>query len=177
MTDLISEAGQLMLVPATNTHMKYELSHDYAALYHALDVAAPPYWPPDLNDDDSFRHFQNLLETTPEAAIWGAHYVVLREGDGQRTLVGNGGYVAPPDANGVIEIGYSILAPFRRRGHASGMCKILISQAFANPRVSKVIAHTLPDLVASIGVLKKAGFKRESEADGIVRFVLARPVI
>ena len=52
--------------------------------------------------------------------------------------------------------------------------------AFADPRVTSVIAHTFPELVGSIGVLERTGFRLEEGASdpddpGSVRYVFARP--
>ncbi len=55
----------------------------------------------------------------------------------------------------------------------------MIAEAFADGRVSAVIAHTLAERNASNRVLEKAGFHHDGEAqeDGEViwRFSLARP--
>ncbi len=46
----------------------------------------------------------------------------------------------------------------RRRGYATEATRAMLAFAFASARVRTVIGQTLPSLVASIGVLEKAGF-------------------
>ena len=50
-----------------------------------------------------------------------------------RELVGNGGFKGPPSASGVVEIGYSILPAFQRRGFATEAARCLMAAAFALP--------------------------------------------
>ena len=63
-----------------------------------------------------------------------------------------------PDANGGVEIGYSIVPERRRRGYAREAVDGWLAHAFADPRVTSVVAHTLVDLEPSIAVLRSAGF-------------------
>jgi RimJ/RimL family protein N-acetyltransferase len=75
-----------------------------------------------------------------------------------RTLVGSGGYFGPPDEQGVVEIGYSILPEWQRCGYASEMVNCLVNHAFTFERVTKVIAHTDLENKASVGVLLSCDF-------------------
>lgn len=163
--------GTIILVPASRNLLQAELN-DPPAVFNILDVgAAPPYWPPDLNDDDSFRHALNLIPAGAQTADWGFYYVLLHEG-GQRHAIGLGGFKEQPDENGEVEIGYSILEPYRRRGFATRMTGLLVDHAFADPSVTAVTATTLPDLIPSIGVLEKVGFRQTNLLDGILYFSL-----
>jgi len=164
--------GTITLIPASRRLLQAELN-DPTAVFDILDVGTPPYWPPDLNDDDSFRYALNLIPEGAEVADWGFYYVLLHA-DGARLAVGVGGFKEQPDENGEVEIGYSILEPYRRRGFATRMCQLLIDQAFADPSVTAVTATTLPDLIPSIGVLEKLGFRQTNLLDGIVYFTLLR---
>ncbi len=62
------------------------------------------------------------------------------------------------------------------RGYATEATRGLIDRAFADPRVERVIATTLPDRVASIRVVEKLGFERSagSPEPGVIQFVLTR---
>lgn len=164
--------GTLSVIPASRQLLQAELN-DPTAVFDILDVCTPPYWPPDLNDDDSFRYALNLIPEGAEAVDWGFYYVLLDE-DGARHAIGVGGFKEQPDENGEVEIGYSILAPYRRRGYATRMCRLLTGHAFADPSVTAVTATTLPDLIPSIGVLEKLGFRQTNLLDGIVYFTLPR---
>jgi RimJ/RimL family protein N-acetyltransferase len=60
----------------------------------------------------------------------------------QGTLVGSGDYVGPPDSNGIVDIGYSALAEFQRRGYATKIIKTLINHAAGFAQTKNIIAHT-----------------------------------
>jgi RimJ/RimL family protein N-acetyltransferase len=74
----------------------------------------------------------------------------------------------PPDAEGAVEVGYGIAPSHRRRGLATAAVTALLPLAYA-AGASVVIADTEPHNVASIGVLERTGFSRESvDPDGRV---------
>jgi SAM-dependent methyltransferase len=79
------------------------------------------------------------------------------------TLVGSAGYKGPPIGDGV-EIGYSIVPSWRRRGLATEACGALIESAWARG-ADRVVAHTFAHLDASIGVLRKLGFELTESSD------------
>ena len=92
-------------------------------------------------------------------------------------LVGWGGFKGPPK-HGVVELGYEIAASRRGRGLATAAARAMVSEAFADTRVTAVIAHTLAERNASNRVLENVGFRydREAHDDGelVWRFTLAR---
>jgi RimJ/RimL family protein N-acetyltransferase len=73
-------------------------------------------------------------------------------------VIGAGGYKGAPDDTGTVEIGYGVVPERRRRGFAREAVDGWLAHAFADPRVRRVIAHTLVELEPSIGVLRSAGF-------------------
>ena len=95
-------------------------------------------------------------------------------------LIGTVGYKGPP-ADGTVEVGYGIVREHQRRGYATEATEALIARAFEFSEVTRVIAETLPELTASIGVLEKCGFHRveespelESSEPGVIRFARER---
>ena len=52
----------------------------------------------------------------------------------------------------------------------------LVSNAFSHVNVRRVISETLPELVASIGVMEKCGFKfiGDGSEEGVIRYELTR---
>jgi RimJ/RimL family protein N-acetyltransferase len=93
------------------------------------------------------------------------------------TNVGIGSFKGPP-VNGVVEIAYAVLPEHQRQGYATAAARAMVEYAFKSPQVRLVIAHTLPDGVASQRVLLKAGFRHTGEVvdpdDGLVwRFEVA----
>ena len=92
---------------------------------------------------------------------WGSRFFV--SGDPPE-LVGWGGFKGPPE-DGVVELGYEIAEARRGRGLATAATRALLEEAFADDRVSAVIAHTLAERNASNRVLEKAGFQLDGEAE------------
>jgi RimJ/RimL family protein N-acetyltransferase len=154
-------------VPATPELIEAELQ-DPQRLAAALEAALPGDWPPEHNDADTLRFFKDEL-SKPGAAGWWAHYVLFE--DDQRVLVGVVGYKGPP-SEGVVEIGYSVVPSYQRRGIATQACGLLIENARRHG-AHTVTAHTLPELEPSIGVLEKLGFTPASSAEpGVLAFEL-----
>ena len=68
------------------------------------------------------------------------------------------GLKGPPDAEGLVEIGYSVLETHQRRGYATEAVRALI--AWAKERGAKrIAAETLPELLPSQRVMDKLGMR------------------
>ncbi len=147
--------ARLLLVAATREIAQAELAADqkFGAL---LRAEIPPGWPPPLNDQESLNWFFKLIDHPGYLPGWGMWYFVNVE-DSPRAI-GNGGFKGPPDAEGSVEIGYSILPAHQRLGFGGEAVEGLLRWAFAHEGVTRVIAHTLPDLTPSIRVLERVGF-------------------
>lgn len=165
---------RLELIPATASIVGAALEGP-AALAKTLGVEVPPSWPPEYLDPPSLAFILTRLGQGPEQADWWLHFVVLKAGDEPRTLIGSAGYCGPPTADGTVEVGYGIVSDRRRLGFASEAVRGLIAQAYTHPSVRRIIAHTLPSLAGSIGVLQKCGFRllpEEGPEPGVIRFEL-----
>jgi ribosomal-protein-alanine N-acetyltransferase len=166
---------RLELVPATAELTQAALDGQ-RALAATLGASVPATWPPEFLDPPALEFTLKRLREGPEQAGWWLHFVVLPRGDTGRLLIGSAGYKGPPSPDGTVEIGYGIVGDQQRRGYASEAARGLLGHAFAYPAVQKVIAETLPELTASIGVLAKCGFHLigESSEPGVIRFELTR---
>ena len=171
---------RLVLIPATIETLRAELD-GRSSLARALGVAVSEEWPPELYDEDATRWTLTALERIPSFADWGMHYIVsLGSGpDGTLRLIGAGGLKGPPNPEGIVEIGYSILPAFRRQGFAREAVDGWLAWAFADPAVDRVIAHTLPELAPSIAVLRSAGFifagaGNDSDEPTAIRYEISR---
>jgi [ribosomal protein S5]-alanine N-acetyltransferase len=142
------------------------------ALARALGCAVAPGW---ATFTEALRPTRDALAASPHGAAWGVRFFVA---DDPPELVGWGGFKGPP-RDGVVELGYEIAAGRRGRGLATAAAEAMLAEAFADPGVTAVIAHTLPEPNASNRVLEKAGFRYEGDAleDGspVWRFVRERP--
>lgn len=142
-----------------------------AALARRLGVHPPPHWPPDNNGPDVRAWFRAGMAAAPDRLGWWCWYIVAHAVE-LDVLVGSAGFKGPPDADGVAEIGYSVLTPFRRHGYASAAVALLVDAAFAEAATTALIAHTAPGAMASQGVLKRCGFAHVGDVvdpdDGLV---------
>ncbi|HET9982845.1 MAG TPA: GNAT family N-acetyltransferase [Longimicrobiales bacterium] len=149
-----------------------------AALARALGVRVPAEWPPDLYDAPAIEYtIAHLERVPPEERHWGFYYFVLRDDEGAGPVaVGCGGFKGAPTDDGTVELGYTVLARYRRRGLATEAVHGFLGRAFAAPEVRRVIAETLPELTPSIGVLEKSGFRfiGQGSEPGVIRFEITR---
>ncbi|MEU4445310.1 GNAT family protein [Actinosynnema sp. NPDC050801] len=78
-------------------------------------------------------------------------------------VVGHAGFHGPPDAAGMVEIGYSVDPAFRRRGYARAALVELLRRAAADPGVRTVRATIGPDNAASLATIAGFGFVEVGE--------------
>jgi RimJ/RimL family protein N-acetyltransferase len=164
---------RLRLVPATTELVDAEL-RSAQALAGALDAELPADWPPEHHTEVMLRRTRAALER-PGAAGWWLHWIAWTA-DERPVLVGTCGFKGPPapPADGTVEIGYSVVPSWQRRGIASEAAQALADAARARG-ADTVVAHTLPHLEPSIGVLRKLGFEPGPPPEpGVLAFVLRR---
>ncbi len=149
---------RLDLVPATAMLLSSELeSIDGFGTLLGADV--PEGWPPGQYDRGAITFFRDRVNEDPNAAGWYSWYALLRADEKRgRTLVGAGGYFGPPNPNGILEIGYSIVPSYEGQGYATELVRALVEHGFADSRVRRIIAHTTKDNPGSVRVLEHAGF-------------------
>jgi [ribosomal protein S5]-alanine N-acetyltransferase len=105
------------------------------------------------------RRTRDALARDPGSARWGMRLFVQ---DHPPALIGFGGFKGPPN-DGVVELGYAIAPSHEGRGLATAAARAMVREAFADPGVRTVIAHTKPEPGASTRVLEKLGFTAEGE--------------
>ncbi len=167
---------RLALIAATAELLSAEME-DLAAFRQKLRVEVPASWPPDFYDRPAQEWMLNYLKENTDAAGWGLWYLVLRgTNEFPETLIGTCGYKGIPSADGTVEIGYSVLPEYQRKGYATEAAKALVGRAFEHSELSRVIAETYPELTASIRVLEKNGFVLTGNGSepGVIRFELSR---
>lgn len=167
---------RLDLVPATMPMLRAAIE-DHARLGLLLDARVPATWPPDLLDVDALEWTLRAIRAG-SALEWHMYWIVLR-GDHGRILIGTSGFKGRPSGDGTVEIGYGLVPDHMRKGYATETVRALLAFAFADPRVIRVIAETLPDLVASQGVLAKTGFTfiGEGSERGVIRYERTRSAV
>ena len=143
------------LVTADLEHIEAALA-DNDRLGALLDAQVADDW---VSFSGALQHARDSLEEDPASARWGTRLFLVHE---PRTLVGWGGFKGPP-AEGVVELGYEIAPAHRGRGLATEATERLLDEAFAEPSVDAVIAHTLAEPGPSVRVLEKSGFTRNGQ--------------
>jgi len=155
--------ARLELIPATAALLRCEIE-SREALGNALNAAIPEVWPP-VEVRDALPIFlarREALEAKApkELGKWAVYYwIAVADGDMPRTLVGSGGFMGAPNAEGTVEIGYGTHADYHRRGYAAEAVRALAEFARNQPDVRHVIADALPENVGSVGVLIRSSFR------------------
>jgi RimJ/RimL family protein N-acetyltransferase len=107
-----------------------------------------------------WRMRSEQCESDPGAAAWVTGIVW----DEQNSFAaGAAGFHEPPDADGMVEIGYGIDPAFRRRGYARAALEALLARAAREPDVRRVRVSIRPDNVASSGLALRYGFRQIGE--------------
>jgi len=160
----------IRLVRADTTLLDAALQGD-DALERALGVEVVPGW---VSFTEALPPTRDAAAADPTRVEWGSRFFVAGH---PPELVGWGGFKGPP-RDGVVELGYEIAEARQGRGLATAATRAMLEEAFADDRVTAVIAHTLPERNASNRVLEKAGFsfdgKAEDDGETVWRFRVAR---
>ncbi|WP_232668263.1 GNAT family N-acetyltransferase [Pseudonocardia sp. TRM90224] len=138
------------------------------AVQHALargeEPTASPYPIPSyLRGDECaslWRMRSRQLAESPSAAPWVTRLVLV---PGEAAAVGLAGFHGPPDAAGMVEVGYRIDPEQRRKGYARRSLETLLAVARAHPDVHVVRATISPDNHASQSLVTGYGFAEVGE--------------
>lgn len=127
---------------------------DVEAANHASPVPLSPYFAgPDWRGVWSRRWSQ--VEDDPSSAGW-VTGVIWDEG--LELAVGRAGYHGPPDAVGMVEIGYAVDPVHRRRGYARAALQALLERAEGEREVRTVRLTISPGNTASERLASVFGF-------------------
>ena len=132
-----------------------------------LGAMLPPDWPQ-----------QDLVDLLPGQAALGlldepfGIWVLVERETGK--VIGDAGFLGGPDADGLVEIGYSVVPAARRRGMATEAAGALVTWALRQPGVRGVVATCDRDNVPSVRTLERLGFTRTGERDGAAHWRLDR---
>lgn len=150
------ETERLRIIPCTRDHLEILLSsEDALAEYLGVDLAKN--W---LLFPESIAYSIKMIDDDPRALIWGMHLIVHKA---DNKLIGCGGFKGAPDAEGMVEFGYSVAPSYENQGFATEAAGGLIGHAFADDDVKMVDAHTLAEWNASTKVLQKCGLTKIAE--------------
>jgi RimJ/RimL family protein N-acetyltransferase len=163
-------AARLVIIPFDA--LEALLAGDLDRASAITGVPMPPFF---LTQDWLWRYRRDQILREPASAPWLVRAVVAEPG---ATVVGHAGFHGPPDADGMVEIGYTTLPEHRRQGYARAAVEALLREAAAAPEVCTVRASISPDNVASLALVHSFGFVQVGEQwddeDGL-ELVLERP--
>lgn len=155
--------GKLRMVAIAPEMLAAEHESNGGELARILKARVTDEWPPVDWDPHVYRIILKQYDEWPESFGW-HRYVVLESGLGRpRTLVGAvGGF---PRAHGDVEIGYSTLPAFQRRGYATAFAKKLVEWLLTQNKVQSVSAQTYPRVTESIKVMERCGMSFVGDGD------------
>jgi RimJ/RimL family protein N-acetyltransferase len=151
----------LELVSMSVPFMEALAAHDMTAASKEIGADVPEWMAAELEHFLKYRLGQLRLD--PAIRPWLGRAMILTEEDGTRRTVGSIGFHGPPDAEGKLEVGYSVDPPFRRRGYASESVKALFDWAFREHGITRFVASISPDNDASLNLTAAYGFQKVGE--------------
>jgi ribosomal-protein-alanine N-acetyltransferase len=139
------------------------LPEDREEASRIIAATLPAAWPqPDLLDVLPLQ-----ASASSETECFGVWVMIERD---TGSVVGDAGFMGPPDEAGSIEVGYSVIPERRRRGYATEAARVIVEWALSQPGVRVVVAGCDRDNAPSIRTLERLGFQRTGEAKGQVRW-------
>lgn len=150
---------RLDLIPMTPDFCRASIAGDLALAERLIHLSLPQGWP-DIPDILKLRLAQ--LDADPSLQPWLLRAIGLRESG---AMVGHIGfhtaprpeYLRPWCADGV-ELGFSVVTPYRRRGYAREAVLALMHWARGGHGVSSFVMTISPDNVASKALAAGLGF-------------------
>ncbi|MGK2965317.1 MAG: GNAT family N-acetyltransferase [Tepidiformaceae bacterium] len=144
--------ARLRLVPMSVLFMAASLGGDRAAAGRELGHPLP------LDGPGEAARFLGLrlpqLRVNPALQPWLMRSMILLESG---EVAGHIGFHDAPDAEGVVEVGYTVFEPFRRRGLATEAARGLFDWAATQPGVTRFRASVDPANGPSLAVIAKLG--------------------
>lgn len=165
-TPLPIETRRLRLVAITPELVETETAGP-EPLGMALQAEVGPDWPPEHWGPHVRAHILGQFLDHPESIGW--HRYMLFGDEGWR-LVGCLG--AFPCAAGDVEIGYSVVESYQRRGLGSEAALAFVDWLLRQPTIHSVSAQTFRTWPGSIKVMQRCGmrFIGAGDQEGTVRY-------
>lgn len=149
----------LLLIAANKQILQAGITGNQA-LEELLGVTVPHNWT--QFGERALKHSLEKLNLGVDEQGWWS-YLPVHQVDNK--LIGLCGYKGKPNENGMVEIGYEIMAEYREKGLATELASSLIENAFSFQAIKIIQAHTLGEINASTQVLKKCGFEKTQEVE------------
>jgi RimJ/RimL family protein N-acetyltransferase len=151
--------NSVRFVVLTRTAMTALLDRDLLRASDDVGVALTPYF----TAEESLGLWRLRVEqvtSDPGSAEWITQAVVAEP---EERVVGYAGYHGPPNAAGMVEVGYAVDPNYRRQGFARAMLAELLRRAAGDPAVKTVRVSISPDNAASLATIAGFGFVEVGE--------------
>ncbi len=147
------------LLSCSPAFMEAVLAGDLDTAARELDVRLPEGVGWLTETEFLFRIRLEQIARNPSEQEWLARAIVLPG----RELIGHIGFHGRPDARGAAELGYTIFAPWRRRGHAADAARCLMRWAREAHGIRRFRVSIAPDNAPSLAMAARLGFVRTGE--------------
>ena len=97
-------------------------------------------------------------------------YQVVRRADGH--VIGDVGFMGPPDATGAVHVGCAITEDARGQGYATEALTAVLDWARTQSGLTCVLADTTRSNIASQRLLERAGLHRVGEDGELIYYML-----
>jgi RimJ/RimL family protein N-acetyltransferase len=156
----VVHAPRLDLVLMRPALMRAMLVGDWAVVEGTLGARVPEEW-----RTASWIWFgarADAMEEDPTTLPWFTRVLLLRSraqaAATAPTIVGHAGFHGPPDEQGRVELGYTIVTELRRQGFAEEAVRALMAWAANAAGVTRFRASVGPWNAPSLGLVRKLGF-------------------
>jgi RimJ/RimL family protein N-acetyltransferase len=160
--------ARLRLIAITDAMLSAEEADD-GSFRRLLRARITEQWPPEHWEPHVLTFIRRQHDDDPRTIGWN-RYVLQPSLHRRPTLVGCvGGFIKP---GGEVEIGYSTLPSFQRRGYATEAARAFVEWLLMQEDVRRVTAQTFPHMPESIKVMERCGMTYIGDGDdpGTVKF-------
>jgi ribosomal-protein-alanine N-acetyltransferase len=163
---------RLRLVAMTPAMLHADLARD-GSLSATLHARLTTEWPPKEWEPHVVRMILQQQMDLTDTFGWN-RYVVLKNKFEADTLIGCvGGFLKAEQS---VEIGYSTLPSFQRRGFATEAARALVDWLLQQKNVRCITAQTMESMTESVKVMERCGLQQAGVGDdeGTVRYTRNR---
>ena len=152
-------AKRVRIIQLSEAALRALADGDLAAANRASSVVLTPYFV-DPEGRGLWRLRSTQIAVDPSSAAWITGVVWDID---LHLAVGRAGFHGPPDAVGMVEVGYAVDPAFRRQGYARAALEAMLERARRDPAVRVVRASIRPDNLPSRRLVSGYGFVEVGE--------------
>jgi RimJ/RimL family protein N-acetyltransferase len=152
--------SRLRLHALSREEIALALRGERRALSERIGAEVPPTWP-ESNLAEGLPSIIADMERLPGDERW--VWVIIEPQAG--AVIGDIGFHGPVAGAASAELGYLIFTEYYGHGYATEASEALLTWAFAQPQVARVIVRIAPDNAASLRVAQKLGMRQTPSDD------------